>query len=207
MENNIISVFDDYNAFIKENNQFITTLIKTNSKTIQRFSHVFKVCQHLYDLHNVKTLSEDEEIFFETGFDFIFDQIHILNSLFEIKFNKDYKELEKCAKSINLLLYINEFKSEALNLKNTNKAFKKLIDLESNVDNMIDKKEIVPDEYFQLLNDIVDELFEGIDLELVTDIFYEVALEYDLIEENDTEYNDIISNQFEFNRKNNGAND
>ena len=201
MENNI-SIFDDYNAFIKENNDFITTLIKNNSKTIERFKHVIKVVQHLNDLHNIKELSEDEEIFFETGFDFIYDQIHILESLFELKFNKNYDDMEKCAKSINLLLYINEFKSEALDIKNPNKAFKKLLDLENKVDVAIDEKKQVPDEYFQLLNDIIDELFENEDIEITTDIFYEIALEYDLIDEDNNDFNELLTNQIEFERNN-----
>ena len=191
MQANEISIYDDYNAFIKENNDFISTLIKNNSKTIQRFTHVIKVVQHLYDLHNVKELSNDEEVFFETGFDFIYDQIHILQSIFEIKYNKDYKELEKNSLAINLLLYLNEFKNEALDLG-----------IQTKVDKAIDEKTNIPEEYFQLLNDIVDELFENNDVSLVTDIFYEIALEYDLVEENDYDFNELLTSQMEFNRNN-----
>ena len=200
MQANEISIYDDYNAFIKENNDFKSTLIKNNSKTIQRFTHVIKVVQHLYDLHNVKELSNDEEVFFETGFDFIYDQIHILQSIFEIKYNKDYKELEKNSLAINLLLYINEFKNEALDLGIQNKAFKKLLDLETKVDKAIDEKTNIPEEYFQLLNDIVDELFEGEEISLVTDIFYEIASEYDLIDDTQDDFNELLTEQMELNR-------
>ena len=200
MQANDISIYEDYNAFIKENDEFISTLIKNNSKTIQRFTHVIKVVQHLYDLHNVKELSSDEEVFFETGFDFIYDQIHILQSIFEIKYNKDYKLLEKNSLAINLLLYINEFKNEALDLGIQNKAFKKLLDLETKVDKAIDEKTNIPEEYFQLLNDIVDELFEGEEISLVTDIFYEIASEYDLIDDTQDDFNELLTEQMELNR-------
>ena len=59
-----INIFKDYEAFIKENNNLISTLIKNNSKAISRFVPVIKVVEYLYNQHYFKQLSEDEMTFF-----------------------------------------------------------------------------------------------------------------------------------------------
>ena len=187
-----INIYNDYEAFIKENKELITTLISTNSKTIARFVPVIKVVDFLYHQKRVRKLSEDEELFFSTGFDYIFDQFHYINTLLESKFNNDIKEMEKFGTTINLLLYINEFQSEALSSNNekVKRGVKLLDDLDTKVNNALEAGKNAPEEYYQVLNDIVDQIFEanGIELHTVDEIFYEIALEYDIETEaiNDT---------------------
>lgn len=188
-----INIFKDYEAFIRENNNLISTLIKNNSKAISRFVPVIKVVEYLYNQHYFKKLSEDEMTFFSTGFDYIFDQFHLINTILESKFKNDINEMEKYGVTINLLLYINEFQSEALNSNNqtVKKGIKLLDELSEKVNECIDNNQNANEEYFQILNDILANVFEANDIELHTidEIFYEIALEYNL----ETE---IIDNTF-----------
>ena len=189
MEEN--TIFTDYEAWKRENNELITTLVKKQSKTIQRFSPVLAVVDYLYEQNQKGTLSEDEELIFSTGFDYIYDQFQIIQSLLEDNFNNDYDEMEKYGQTINLLLYINDFEAELKVNDNLKKDIKKLTDLEDKVNTYLDKKDNVPDEYFSLLDDITYSIFtkNNIEIHTVDQIFYEIAIEYGIY--TDEEYSTI----------------
>ena len=110
--------------------------------------------------------------------------------------------MEKYSKTINLLLYINEFQSEALEYENID--ITPLDDLEDKVNKCLDKKENAPDEYFQILNEVNESIFEKNNIEVHTmdQIFYEIAIEYGIYKENDYDlYNEILNRQIEKTRK------
>lgn len=198
-----MDIYTDYGNWKFENHEFISKLVKNKSKTISRFTSVIAVVDYLYDeVVNQKKLTDDEEVIFSTGFDYIYDQFHYIKTIFEYKFKNDFAKMEKCAKTINLLLYIHEFQSEALNYENMN--LKPLDDLETKVDSYLDKEENAPDEYFGLLNDITNKMFEqnGYEIHTVDQIFYEIALEYGIYHEDDYDvYNAILAKQIEKTRK------
>ena len=178
MEEN--TIYNDYEAWKRENHELINILVKKNSKTIQRFSPVLAVVDYLYEQSQKGNLSEDEELIFSTGFDYVYDQFQIIQSLLEDNFNNDYDEMEKCGQTINLLLYINDFEAELKVNDNLKKDIKKLTDLEDKVNSYLEKKENAPDEYFALLNDITYSIFtkNNIEIHTVDQIFYEIAIEY-----------------------------
>ena len=113
--------------------------------------------------------------------------------------------MEKYSKTINLLLYINEFQAEVLEHKSSIKNDIAPLDkLEDMVNECLDKKINAPDEYFGMLNDITDKLFEQNNIEVTTieQIFNEIAIEYDLYDEDDElDFNEIFNKQIELNRK------
>ena len=185
MEDN--TIFDDYAAWKKENHDLIYSLVNNKSKIIQRFSPVIAVVDYLYDYHLDNNLSEDEELIFSSGYDYIYDQFQLIDTLLENNFNNDVNKMEKYGQTINLLLYINDFKLEIANSNLKGKEVNQLNDLNDKVYEYIEKNENAPDEYFQLLNDITSSLFEKNDVELHTidQIFYEIAIEYDIYDEND----------------------
>ena len=90
-----MDIFEDYDSFRREYFELIKKLVEKKSKTIQRFAPVFLVVNYLYEKNLKKKLTEDEYVFFSTGFDYIFDEFHMINTLYELKFNKDIDELEK----------------------------------------------------------------------------------------------------------------
>lgn len=199
-----MDIYTDYANWKFENYEFIDQLVKNKSKTISRFTSVIAVVDYLYDKFvEEKKLTEDEEVFFSTGFDYIYDQFHLIKTLWEFKFDKSFIELERLSKTINLLLYINEFQSEALEHENLNTSELKLLDdLEDKVNASLDNKENAPDAYFAILNDITGRLFENTEVHTIDQIFYEIALEYNIYQENDFDlYNSILNKQIEKTRK------
>lgn len=193
-----MDIYTDYGNWKFENHEFISQLVKNKSKAIARFTPVIAVVDYLYDqVTNQKKLSDDEEVIFSTGFDYIYDQFLFIKTLLEYRFNNDYKELDKFSKTINLLLYINEFQSEALEYEQIAKSDIKLLDnLEEKVNACLDKKVNAPDEYFQILNEITHTIFEKNNLEVHTidQIFYEIAMEYNIYEEDDYNiYNTVLN--------------
>ena len=200
MEEN--TIFDDYLSWKKENYELISALVKNKSKTIQRFSPVIAVVDYLSEMKEKENLSEDEELIFSSGFDYIYDQFQIIETLLEKNFNNDIKEMEKYGQTINLLLYANDFKAE---LKNYNIADKKLSELIDKLYEYLDEKENAPDEYFQVLNDITSSIFEknNIELQTIDQIFYEIALEYNIYDEDDfNSFNYFINKTIDKNKKN-----
>lgn len=194
-----MDIYLDYANWKFENHELISNLVKNKSKTISRFTSVIAVVDYLYDkVVNKKALTNDEEVIFSTGFDYIYDQFHLIKTILEYKFDNNISEMEKCAKTINLLLYTNEFQSEALDHNLDKVNIKLLDDLEEKVNSYLDKKENAPDEYFQILNDVNNKIFEqnGIEIHTVDQIFYEIALEYNIYEEDDYNlYNQFINSK------------
>ena len=80
-----MNIFNDYESWKKENQEFIYQLVKSKSKTISRFTSVIAVVDYLYEKHlHTPNLSEEEEIFFSTGFDYIYDNFYTIKTILEI---------------------------------------------------------------------------------------------------------------------------
>ena len=199
-----MDIFEDYLNWKYENHELIHDLVKTRSNTISRFTHVISVVDYLYDKKQKDALSEDEILIFSTGFDYIFDQFEIIKSILDLKFNKNIKEMEKYSKTINLLLYINEFQGEIANNNKIKNQIDQLNSLDDRINQKLDNKINADEEDFILLNDITYNIFEknGIDIHTVDSIFYDIAIEYGLVNENeDDTYNEILNKLIEKNRK------
>jgi len=202
MDNN--DIYEDYESFKHENYELISTLIKNDSKIISRFSPVLMVVDFLSMEKKKRKLTEDEEVFFSTGFDYIYDNFHFINTLFEFTFKKDMKEMNKCAKTINLLLYVNEFIDEAKSNNLSDNDIKPLLEFKGKLIETIDKHKNIEDEYFVYLNELVDNLFasNNIELQTIDEIFYEIAVEYGIYDDNNINiYNDILNAQINKTRK------
>ena len=190
------SQLKDYKAFKDTNEDLIMHLVNNNSAIIARFKYVIAVVDYLYD----KAVSEghefdkDEEEIFEVGYQYIYDRFMTINMLKETVFQNDLFEMEQFAKSINLLFYIEDFMDDVDSLEEeTTPQHKKLADLEQQVLQMIENKHQVQDELFALTDDISMQIYSslGIDYYGVTDIFYDIAIDLDLIKEDDPDYLDI----------------
>ena len=197
-------IYEDYESFKHENYDLISTLVKHDSKIISRFSPVLMVVDYLSIQNKKRKLTDDEYIFFSTGFDYIYDNFHLINTLFEFTFKKDMKEMEKLAKTINLLLYVNEFIDEAKSNELSDNEIKPLLEFKGKLIENIDKHKNIEDEYFVYVNELVDNLFasHNIELHTIDEIYYEIAQEYDIYQEDDLSiYNDILNAQIAKNRK------
>lgn len=197
-----MDIYTDYVNWKFENHEFISNLVKNKSITISRFTSVIAVVDFLYDCYLKKNrLTEDEQVFFEIGFDYIHDNFYTIKTLLDYQFDGDYNALENCGKTINLLLYVNEFQSELLSLnKDLKNEIKILDDFEQKIYSKLEKKENVDDAFFPLLNQIINPIFEKNEIEFnsVESIFYEIALEYGIYKENEFNmYNAFLNIQKE----------
>ncbi len=200
-----MDIYTDYANWKLENYDLIESLVKNKSKAISRFTSVIAVVDYLYDKYvEEKKLDGDLELIFSTGFDYIYDQFLMIETLLEKNFNNDINELEKYSKTINLLLYINDFQNEALNYKEGTFDLKPLDDLNDKVMNYLDKHENAPDEYFAILSDITSSMFDSLDTEFhtVDQIYYEIAVELGIYKEDEYNmFNSFINNKIEEDRK------
>ena len=200
-----MDIYTDYANWKLENYDLIESLVKNKSKAIARFTSVIAVVDYLYDKYvEEKKLDEDLELIFSSGFDYIYDQFLMIETLLEKNFNNDINELEKYSKTINLLLYINDFQNEALNYKEGTFDLKPLDDLNNKVMNYLDKKENAPDEYFAILSDITSSMFDNLDTEFHTidQIYYEIAVELGIYKEDEFNmFSSFINNKIENTRK------
>ena len=200
-----MDIYTDYANWKLENYDLIESLVKNKSKAIARFTSVIAVVDYLYDKYvEEKKLDEDLELIFSSGFDYIYDQFLMIETLLEKNFNNDMNKLEKYSKTINLLLYINDFQKEALNYKEGTFDLKPLDDLNNKVMAYLDKKENAPDEYFAILSDITSSMFDNLDTEFHTidQIYYEIAVELGIYEEDEFNmFSSFINNKIENTRK------
>ena len=198
MEQNLENQYLDYASFKKTNEKIINYLVSKNSKIIARFRYVLMVVDYLFDkvVYERQKLSIEEEECFEVGYQYVFDRFNTICLIAEHVFNNNYDAMEHYAKSINLLLYVIDFEDEIDSLDGDHKKqHEKFADLEDNIMQMIENKVQVPDEYFALVDDISLAVFDGLGIEYygITDIFYDVAIELGLIEEDDEDYYDIFN--------------
>ena len=202
----VMDIYEDYASWKKENSHLIQTLVNKKSKAIVRFSCVIAVVDYLYHRHeDSKKLSEDEEVIFSTGFDYIYDSFMMIDNILQSDFNGDIDLMEGCSQTINLLLYINDFESEISSSGNEDlkKELKKLSNLDEKVNEYLAKRENAPDEYFGILNDLIDDIFvsNNVEIHTVEEIFYEIAIEYDIYQEDDFDmFNEVINRQIEKDR-------
>lgn len=199
-----MDIYTDYANWKFENYDFIHHLVERKSATISRFSSVLVVVDYLYERYlKRKSATNEEKIFFETGFDYIHDAFYTIKTLYDYNFNQDYDQLEQCAKTINLLLYIHEFQSELGNSSASKQDIEKLNEFEEKVSSYLDKKENVPDAFFPMLDDLTTTIFEKENkpFHSIESIFYEVALEYGLYKEDEI---DIYNSVFQFQKEHHG---
>ena len=193
-----MDIYTDYANWKFENHDFIYQLVRSKSKTISRFSSVIIVVDYLYEKYvKDNSLTPDEEVMFNVGFDYMHDNFFTIKTLLDYTFNGDYIEMEKFAKTINLLLYVNEFQGELLNNDNILESdLKQLDNFEQKLTDYLDKKENCPDEFFPYLDDLVNPIFDrnGIDFTPIEAIFYEISVALGISKNNDNKaFLDILN--------------
>lgn len=197
--NKLENQYLDYASFKKSNEKLLDYLLSKNSLIIARFKYVLLVVDYLFEkvVKENKKLSLDEEEMFEIGYQYLFDRFNTINLLKEHTFDNNLDKMENLAKSINLLFYIEDFIDEIDSLDGDHKQeHNKFADLEDSVIEFIEENRQVPDELFALVDDISLNVFTGLghDYYSITDIFYDIAIELELIDEEDIDYYDVFEN-------------
>ena len=189
-----MDIYTDYGNWKFENHELISALITLKSKIISRFSHTILVVDKLYNQYVEEgELNPDLEVIFETGFNYIHDHFLTISSILKSEYRGNIQEMDKNSKTINLLLYVQDFEAELLNQPNYDEIdYDKLSKFEDKVNEYIESHKEVEDEMFAILDDMTILMFD--DYQGINEIMYEVALDLDLLKENDDdlEYVDAI---------------
>lgn len=181
--------YKDYLSFKEDKYELINFLVKKNSNIIARFKHVLAVIDFLYEQHceNIK-LDSNEENIFQTGFNYVFDRFELIELMLKKIFNSNLEEMEQFSTTINLVLYVNDFKDEVMNIDEENKnAISEFSLYEEKILKILENKEHAQDVEFALLNDISLKIFDeiGEDYYGINEIFYDIALELGIVDEDE----------------------
>lgn len=172
-----MDIVTDYGNWKFDNYSLIDTLIKKKSDIIRRFPHIIIVADYYYNkvVNDKQNLSKDEEVIFSTAFSYLHEHFNTIELILEKYFNKNIDELDKIAKTINLLIYTNDFQNELENNPklDTLSNRKKFSDFEEKVYKYIETHTNAPDEMFALLSDISSSIFD--EYYGVNEILYDVA--------------------------------
>ena len=183
-----MDIYTDYANWKFENHELISELVKRKSLTIARLTPVLVVVDYLYDMHcENKSVSADDELFFSMGYDFIYDCFLTISNIYEFTFKKNIDEMEECAKTINLLLYVNEFQAEGLSRVNDPDELKELDECEERLIDFIDKKDNIPDEQLILINNAIDKIFGDQEYYTMDQIYYEAAISLGIYKDDEDE--------------------
>ncbi len=176
------NIFDDYNAFKKENSLLIRNLVETKSQIISRISSIIIVVDYLSERRIHKKLNQDEEYIFMIGYDYVYESFNTISIILKEYFDNDFNQMNKYARTINLLLYLNEYKNEAIARKELSIYLNQFESIESHIYDTLKNKEELDDAYFGLVDDLIYKAFilNGIDNPSIESIFYEISLEYNL---------------------------
>jgi hypothetical protein len=138
------------------------------------------------------SLEDYLENIFEHGFDYLHDHFVTISTILQKEYRGNLVGMNENAKTINLLLYVNDFQNELANEDDHKQSdLDKLSDFEQKVLEYIDKHQEVPDEMFGVLDDITFDIFDE-NYKGVNEIMYDVALELNLIEDNEGEAIDNV---------------
>lgn len=120
---------NDYNAWLKDNNDFLMMLKDNNSSVYHRLMDVFKILEYIESLYNSQKSIESElaEIF-EFGYAYLFDTIEEVKLYYENYFNRDYILFSKYESLINYILYLDDLKNSLIDAEALTETAKQLFD-------------------------------------------------------------------------------
>ncbi len=183
--------YQDYLSFKEDKYKLIEFLVVNNSNILIRFKHVLAVVDYLYEKHCTgTTLDNVEDNIFQTGYNYVFERFNLIELILKKIFNDNLDEMEEFSKTINLVLYVNDFKDEVLNLSEDNKKAQNEFSIyEDKILKLLENKEHATDIDFALLDDISIKIFDELGEEYygINEIFYDIALEFGIIDEDNIE--------------------
>lgn len=180
-------VLNDYANWKLENEQILFDLLENKSDIISKFKHVYDVLEELHEegVANEGELNDDEEQIFESGFEYIFNEIENIKTILSAYFEDDFKQMEKHSELVNLLLYANDFESELLGLEDVKEEDREALgNFIDKVTEIIKEKgeptEALHNELDKILMKIFGESYYG-----VNEIFLDIADEMGILDFDD----------------------
>lgn len=201
-----MDILTDYANWKLEKYDLVTTLKELDSNIIKRYNNVIAVLDYLYSLvvDKKQTLSADEEVIFNTGFEYLDNNFITIEEVLNKYFNNNIKEAESCSKTINLILYTLDLEDEFLNYvdekdKNIKADLKQFEDFLDEIYSYLENKKEVEDALFVKLDEMTIKIFNKhhIDVNPIDSIFYDIAETYGLLDDDSFDINDYFSDKIE----------
>ena len=201
-----MDILTDYANWKLEKYDLVTTLKELDSNIIKRYNNVIAVLDYLYSKEKKKkqTLSADEEVIFNTGFEYLDNNFITIEEVLNKYFNNNIKEAESCSKTINLILYTLDLEDEFLNYvddkdKNIKDDLKQFEDFLDEIYNYLENKKEVEDALFVKLDEMTIKIFNKhhIDVNPIDSIFYDIAETYGLLDDDSFDINDYLNDKIE----------
>ena len=201
-----MDILTDYANWKLEKYDLVTTLKELDSNIIKRYNSVIAVLDYLYSqvVDKKQTLSADEEVIFNTGFEYLDNNFITIEEVLNKYFNNNIKEAESCSKTINLILYTLDLEDEFLNYvgdkdKNIKDDLKQFEDFLDEIYNYLENKKEVEDALFVKLDGMTIKIFNKhhIDVNPIDSIFYYIAETYGLLDDDSFDINDYLNDKIE----------
>ncbi|MCR1809337.1 hypothetical protein [Haploplasma modicum] len=183
--------FDEsnYNEYVNwkiENDELLKKINSYDNDIFYRLKHVYDVIEYYYDkLIDDSSYSEEDDVIFQTGFYYLFEQFEEIKELLNNVYNKNYDEMMSNSKDVNLYLNVKEFQNEVIMLESNNKNtnFSELMKFDQEVYDYLLKKEHAPEEVFLKLDNIMSNIYEELKTSFnsVNTIFLEIADELNIL--------------------------
>ena len=148
---------NDFKGYLKDNHDFIMELHHHDSILISRLQDVLKVLWYICEYADEgNQITEEQEIFFETGFSYFHEQLEMIKIYLNKYFKSDLHYLLEYERAVNYSLYLGDL-SEALSEKGylTKKA-------ENTINNILDELESIIREK----KEFEEEIFNSYDLQI-----------------------------------------
>lgn len=180
----------EFEAWDKENHNFIEELHEHNSVLYDRFLPVYAVLESLKQQTQEGLLDVNDDIdkIVSVGLEFLHDQLDTCKLLIDTKFKGDFHQFLEYDQVVSALLFIDDLKYE-LEEKKVIYHRDILEKLEDELEELMDKKQDVQPELNLYIDDQVNQIIANKDIDMygIVDIFSDIAdtLGLELYQEDD----------------------
>ena len=178
-------IYHEYANWKVEHYELFKYFAESDSGLFIRFKHVLEITDYFYDkLIDDMSFSEDDDYIFESGFNYMYDQVDVIDHLLEKSYQRNFAELEKHSKDVTLLLTSIDFLNELVSIENSKvEDLEKMKNFEEEILKIIENKQEVPKEKFTELDHLSREIFSKMDEDYYPtySIFLDIADELGLL--------------------------
>ena len=180
----------EFDAWDKENHDFIEELHEHNSVLYDRFLPVYAVLETLkqQSQEGIIEVSDDIDKIVSVGLEFLHDQLDTCKLLIDTKFKGDFHQFLAYDQVVSALFFIDDLKYE-LEEKKVLYNRETLEKLEDELEELMDKKQDIQPELNLYIDDQVNQVIANQDIDMygIVDIFSDIAdtLGLDLYQEDE----------------------
>ena len=173
----------EYKEYCVSNEEFIFMLKENSSEIYDRLRDIFKVLGYIDMLvDQYQNIEEEYEVFYETGFPYLYKQLEEVKIYYNKYFNKNYEELKKYESIINYGLYLDDLKDTLIEEELINDHIEEAIkEVAEQIELILSEKLNFDDETFDRFNAIISsEIRFKRRIMTMTEVFSRIVEELDI---------------------------